>query len=116
MIRATGRRLGALFLLTAFLAGGYGLSDFDALLFHSNGHGTRPDVAHLDQPGGCGAHAERCALALSAATPQYIGQAPIKVRVSPAVARPSISPAPAPRPAPVATLQLPRAPPHASAR
>jgi hypothetical protein len=116
MIRPSGRRLGALFLLTAFLAGGYGLSDLDALLFHSSTHGARADVAHLDQPGGCGAHAERCALALTTARPQQVGLAPVKIRLNPVVSHPPVSNAPIDRSAATGTLPLPRAPPHAPAR
>ena len=116
MIRPSARRLAALFLLTAFLAGGYGLSDLDALLFHSSTHRARADVAHLDQPGGCGAHAERCVLALSTARPQQVGLAPVKIRLNPVVSRPPVAITPIDRSVATGTLKLPRAPPHASAR
>jgi hypothetical protein len=115
MSRSSGRRLGALFLLTAFVAGGFGLSDLDALLFHSSTHGARADVAHLDQPGGCGAHAERCVLALSTARPQQVGLAPVKIRLSPVVSRALVTIAPVDRSVATHTLKLPRAPPHAPA-
>ena len=83
VIRATVRRLGALCLLTAFLGGGFGLSDLDALLFHSRPDGARADVAHFDQPGGCGAHAERCVLALATARVASGVSVPVELRLSP---------------------------------
>jgi hypothetical protein len=118
MIRTRGSRLGALFLLTAFMAGGYGISDLDALFFHSVVQGARADVPHLDQPGGCGAHSERCALAQSTAGPQQVGLAPVKIRLNPVVARALVALAPIDRSAASGTLRLPRAPPlrDASAR
>jgi len=116
MIRSRGRRLGALFLLTAFLTGGYGLSDLDAFLFHSSAHPVRADVSHVDQPGGCGAHAERCVLALSSARPQQVAPTPVKLRLNPVASRPFIAVAPIDRSVATGTLQLPRAPPRASAR
>jgi hypothetical protein len=116
MIRPSGRRLGALFLLTAFLAGGYGLSDLDAFLFHSTHHAVRADVAHLDQPGGCGAHSERCVLALATARPQYAGSGPVRVEFSPVVSNPQASVTPVNRSPTRPSLQYSRAPPRASAR
>jgi hypothetical protein len=56
------RRLGALLLLVAFAGGGPGLPELDALLFHSHAELVRADVAHVDLPGGCGAHVEKCVL------------------------------------------------------
>ena len=116
MIRRGSRRLGALFLLTAFLAGGFGLSDLDAALFHSQPRGVRADVAHLEQPGGCGAHAEHCVLALATARVATAAAAPVKVRLTP-----QVSQVPAAAPSTVwsasrTSLQYSRAPPHASAR
>jgi hypothetical protein len=118
MIRTRGRRLGALFLLTVFLAGGYGISDLDALFFHSGVQSDLADVPHLDQPGGCGAHAERCAIAQSTAGPQQVGVGPVKIRLNPVVARPFVPVAPLDRSAASGTLRLPRGPPlrYASAR
>jgi len=116
MIRLHGTRLSALFLVIAFLAGGYGLTGLDAFLFHSTPHAVRADVAHLDQPGGCGAHAEQCVLALTGARPQYATPASAKVQLGSVVLRAQI-PASTIHPPPLrGTLQLPRAPPHASAR
>jgi hypothetical protein len=66
------RRLSALLLLTVFVGGGFGLSDLDALLYHS-GHRAPAELPHYDQPGGCGAHAERCVLALAASLRQLAG-------------------------------------------
>src|SRR3954471_24189390 len=105
MIRAHGRRLGALFLLTAFLVGGYGLSDLDAFLFHSGSHEVRTDVAHFDQPGGCGAHSERCVLALSTARAQAAGSDPVTLRLTPVVLIPPAA-SPIHRPAARHSLQF----------
>jgi hypothetical protein len=116
MIRPHGRRLGALFLLTAFLAGGFGLSDLDAFLFHSNPHGARGDAAHLEQPGGCGAHSERCVLAVATANAAVAASAPVKVRLSPLVFAPQTFATPVHRPITRGSLQYSRAPPRASAR
>ncbi len=116
MIRPLGRRLGALLLLTAFLVGGFGLSDLDAFLFHSNPHGARADAAHLEQPGGCGAHAERCVLAVATARAAAAGSAPVKVRLSPLVFAPQTFATPVHRSIARGSLQYSRAPPRASAR
>jgi hypothetical protein len=118
MIRTRGHRLGALFLLIAFVAGGYGIADLDALFFHSGVQGARADVPHLDQPGGCGSHSERCALVQSSARPQQVGAASVKIRLNPIVARPLVALAPIDRSEVSGTLPLPRAPPlrHASTR
>lgn len=58
-------RLSRLFLVVAFVGSGFGLPEVDALLYHSSGHAPPADVAHVDLPGGCGAHAEHCVLALT---------------------------------------------------
>lgn len=116
MTRSSYRRLGALFLLTAFLGGGYGLSDVDAVLFHSSHHGARADVAHLDQPGGCGAHSEHCVLALATARPQHAGSGLVKLRVNPVASKPHAATKPVPRSPATGSLHYSRAPPRASAR
>jgi hypothetical protein len=116
MIRRDGRRLGALFLLTAFLAGGFGLSDLDAFLFHSHPHGIRADAAHLEQPGGCGAHSERCVLAVATARTAAAGSTPVKLRVSSLVFAPLASATSVHRSIDRASLQDSRAPPRASTR
>src|SRR5712691_9116321 len=70
MRRALVRRIGALLLATTFIGGGFGLSDLDALLFHSGRNAVPPEVPHFDLPGGCGAHAEHCVLAVAASLRQ----------------------------------------------
>src|SRR3954469_11368791 len=57
-------RLTALFLAALFIGSGFALPDLDALLYHSHQASAPVDVGHVDLPGGCGAHAERCALTL----------------------------------------------------
>ena len=116
VIRSHCRRLGALFLLTAFIGGGFGLSDLDAVLFHSSPHGARADVAHFDQPGGCGAHAERCVLAVATARVASVVPVPVKIRLSPVAIRPLAWTAPV-RPSSFrGSHQHSRAPPRASVR
>jgi hypothetical protein len=69
MGRCRHSRLIALLLAALFVGSGFALPDLDAVLYHS--HRAVPvDVAHVDLPGGCGAHAERCALTLMAPLPQ----------------------------------------------
>jgi hypothetical protein len=114
MIRRGSRRLGALFLLTAFLVGGFGLSDLDAVLFHSKPH-VRTDVAHLEQPGGCGAHAERCVLAVAAARAATYAAAPVKVRLTPHVTQVPPAATPILWSAGPTSFNYSRAPPRASA-
>jgi hypothetical protein len=69
MRRALFRRVGALLLATVFIGGGFGLSDLDALLFHS-GRAVPAEASHFDLPGGCGSHAEHCVLAVAASLRQ----------------------------------------------
>jgi hypothetical protein len=80
MIR-TGLRVWSWFLVAVFLGGGLGLPDADALLFHTLGLSSQPDVAHFDLPGGCGAHSEKCALTAAASAPQLgaVGLAAVRV-------------------------------------
>ncbi|MFL5495621.1 MAG: hypothetical protein ACJ8DC_14650 [Gemmatimonadales bacterium] len=70
MRRALVGRVGAFLLATAFIGGEFGLSDLDALLFHSFRHPVPAEVPHFDQPGGCGSHAEHCVLAVAASLRQ----------------------------------------------
>ena len=63
------RRFAAFLLLAAFVGGGFGLADLDALLYHS-GRSAPAEVPHFDLPGGCGAHAEHCVLAVAASLRQ----------------------------------------------
>lgn len=63
-------RLTALFLTAVFIGSGFALPDLDALLYHSHRVSPPADVGHVDLPGGCGAHAERCALTLWTPVPQ----------------------------------------------
>jgi hypothetical protein len=83
------RRLGALLLLVAFAGGGPGLPDLDALLFHSHPDVVRANVAHVDVPGGCGAHVERCVLSATLCGPQLVELGLLKVRGTRVVSRPT---------------------------
>jgi hypothetical protein len=97
----TGRRpnrLIALLLTALFVGSGFALPDLDALLYHSHRVSPPADVGHVDLPGGCGAHAERCALTLMAPLPQIapatsavraLGLAPERSPLRPVVAPPS---------------------------
>ena len=110
MGRIVPRRLGACLLLFAFVGGGLGLPDLDALLFHTGR--PSPEQIHLDQPGGCGAHAEHCVLAMAASLRQLgappSGDAPLVNEV--AEVRPVI-PVATPRSPDHRLLPLSRAPP-----
>lgn len=105
------RRLAGLFLALAFVGGGFGLADSDALLYHADRAGT-PHGPHYDQPGGCGAHAEHCVLAVSGSIRQALaalGSLSITTRSSgPAAPH---QPAAIPRPTDRVNLQPTRAPP-----
>jgi hypothetical protein len=74
------RRFGALLLLVAFAGGDLGLPELDALLFHSHAEVVRADVAHVDLPGGCGAHVEKCVLSVVLSGPQLAEFGLVKVR------------------------------------
>jgi hypothetical protein len=107
-----GSRLCSLFLLLIFVGGGFGVPDADALLFHTIAPASRPDAAHFDVPGGCGAHSERCALTTAASAPQ-LGEVGLgAVRVAPdAFPRPVFTPVPSLRSANRGLFPLSRAPP-----
>jgi hypothetical protein len=74
-------RLSALLLLTVFVAGGLGAAQADAVLFHSLAEQSHSAGPHFDLLGGCGAHAESCALAVAASPPQLAGLGASKIRV-----------------------------------
>jgi hypothetical protein len=108
----TRRGLGALFLLTVFVGGGFGLPDVDALLYHSITRASRPDVAHVDLPGGCGAHSEKCALTTTASAPQLAGLGLPTVEVTQAPSQqPGFASVPSLRSADRSFLYPSRAPP-----
>ena len=112
MRRSLVRRLGALLLATAFIGGGFGLSDLDALLFHSGRSAAPAEVPHYDLPGGCGAHAEHCVLAVAASLRQLGATVTTGVPVSRADLPEHIAtPVPTPRSADRTNLQPSRAPP-----
>jgi hypothetical protein len=67
-------------LFVAFAGGDLGLPELDALLFHSHAEVVRADVAHVDLPGGCGAHAEKCVLSVFLSGPQLAGFGLVKAR------------------------------------
>ena len=70
MLRVASRRLAGLFLAVSFLGGGFVLPNLDAMLYHSGPAATSAHSDHFDLPGGCGAHAEHCALVASASVRQ----------------------------------------------
>ncbi len=107
------RRLAAL--LFAFVGGGFGLPDLDALLYHSAGRGAPAEVPHFDLPGGCGAHAEHCVLAVAASLRQLGSRLVTPVRVTQTAAiRPLLIPVVAPRSADRSFPHPSRAPPFAA--
>jgi hypothetical protein len=70
MVRSRYRRACALVFAAVFLGSGFVLPDLDALLYHSSRVTPPNNMAHLEVPGGCGAHSERCALTLATPVPQ----------------------------------------------
>src|SRR6478672_9252535 len=101
------------FLLAAtFVGGGLGLPDFDAVLFHSGRHANHDDAPHFDLPGGCGAHAEHCVLALAASVRPLAASAQTGFAISRVgtVERAAL-PLSVPQSAKPASLHLSRAPP-----
>jgi hypothetical protein len=66
------RRLYAVLLLSLFAGSGIGLPALDELLYHMGRDSAPPaGVAHVDVPGGCGAHSEHCALVASVSVRQH---------------------------------------------
>jgi hypothetical protein len=109
------RRLAALLLALAFVGGGFGLPDLDALLYHTAGRGAPAEVPHFDLPGGCGAHAEHCVLAVAASLRQLGSRLVAAVRVTQAApTRPLVIPAVVPRSADRSFFHPSRAPPFAA--
>jgi hypothetical protein len=113
MRRRLTARLSALFLTTVFLGSGFALPDLDALLYHSSGV-AQPDVGHVDLPGGCGAHAEQCALTLATPITQLAPAIPAVRSISIPPARSVILPVEAPPATQPRLLHPPRAPPVAA--
>jgi hypothetical protein len=104
------RRFATALLTLAFVAGGGGLADLDALLYH--GGSTAPEQPHYDQLGGCGAHAEHCVLAVTGSLRQLAGGVGPVARISRALERPlPPAPTPTPRQHDRSNLQPTRAPP-----
>jgi hypothetical protein len=115
MRRALIGRMGALLLVTAFIGGEFGLSDLDALLFHSGRHPVPAEVPHFDLPGGCGAHAEHCVLAVAASLRQLGTTATTGIAVTrAATADRTTTPVATPWSADRTNLQQSRAPPLAA--
>jgi hypothetical protein len=113
MVRLS-RRFTALLLLAAFVGGGFGLPDLDALLYHS-GRVAPVEVPHFDLLGGCGAHAEHCVLAVVASLRQLGARLVTAVRLTPAAStRQLIVPEVAPRSADRSFFHPSRAPPFAA--
>lgn len=113
MPRSLLKRLMALLLAISFVGGGFGLATADALVFHS--HGQQSDATgapHFDQPGGCGAHAEHCALSLLASLRQLASTSGIAQRFAAELRTDTVvAPTLAPRPVDSTNLQPARAPP-----
>ncbi len=108
------RRFAAFLLLAAFVGGGFGLADLDALLYHS-GRSAPAEVPHFDLPGGCGAHAEHCVLAVAASLRQLGARLVTAVRLTQAASiRPLVVPVAAPRSTNRSFLHPSRAPPFAA--
>jgi hypothetical protein len=76
MLWSRCRRAYALLFAIVFLGSGFALPDLDALLYHSSRVSSPDNTAHLDLPGGCGAHSERCALTLATPVSQLAPQGP----------------------------------------
>jgi hypothetical protein len=115
MRRALIGRMGALLLVTAFIGGEFGLSDLDALLFHSGRHPAPAEVPHFDLPGGCGAHAEHCVLAVAASLRQLGTTATTGIAVTRAATPDrTTTPVATPWSADRTNLQQSRAPPLAA--
>jgi hypothetical protein len=116
MPRGSLNRLMALLLAISFVGGGFGLASADALVFHSSGHrADAADAPHFDQPGGCGAHAEHCALYLLASLRHLAGASGVTHRFTADVRHVWVAaPVLAPRDADSTNLQPARAPPPAS--
>jgi hypothetical protein len=116
MPRTLLNRLMALLLAISFVGGGFGLATADALVFHS--HGQRSDATgapHFDPPGGCGAHAEHCALSLLASLRQLASTPGIVQRFAADLRSDKVvAPIVAPRPLDSTNLQPVRAPPTAA--
>jgi len=112
MARSLPHRLKALFLTAVFVGSGFALPDLDALLYHSSRASAPADSPHLDLPGGCGAHAEGCALSLVMPVPQTLPATPM-VRSSVVPAPEIAAPTAAPRSAGDRLLHQSRAPPAA---
>jgi len=115
MSRGLLRRFNALLLAVAFVTGGFGLADVDALVFHSGRQSQPAEAPHFDPPGGCGAHAEHCALVLAASLRQLAGTSGVVDRCSSAVHHDQVrAPVLTPRSADRTNLQPARAPPIAA--
>jgi len=115
MSRELARRLAGIILLAVFIAGGMGLQELDAVLYGS-GHDSAPaGVAHLDPPGGCGAHQEHCVLAPSALVRSLATIASARVPVGTTVSAPTLPRTPVlPDSAAPGFLHTARPPPAAS--
>jgi hypothetical protein len=76
MLRSRRPRMYALVFAALFLGSGFVLPDLDALLYHSVRVSSEGNATHLELPGGCGAHSERCAIALATPVLQLAPYAP----------------------------------------
>ncbi|HEU4699352.1 MAG TPA: hypothetical protein VFS40_09235 [Gemmatimonadales bacterium] len=82
-------RLLAALLALLFAGSSFGYANLDALLFHHEDRGASDvpaSASHLELPGGCGAHAERCPLGHQAFAPRLPAVHASTVRLVHAVA------------------------------
>jgi hypothetical protein len=111
MSRVRVRRWAAL-LLFACLGTEFGLPGLDAWLYHREPTTGLLAPIHVDAPGGCDSHAERCIAAATVGAPRLTMSAPPPPlpRLAPIAGTPPAL-ASRPRKSDLHTLQQPRAPP-----
>lgn len=105
------RRVRAVLLTVLFLAGSFGVSIADALVFHQAGSDPLAGVVHIEGVD-TGHHAERCLLSHATPAPREALDLPVIVAVTAPVVRVSVSvPTRAPASTFPASNQHSRAPP-----
>ncbi|MGH7702870.1 MAG: hypothetical protein ACREMO_07225 [Gemmatimonadales bacterium] len=112
MRRGAFQQLKAGFLAFVFLAGGFGLTGFDALAFHRHGAELATLQPHFEPAGSSCGHADRCTLRNTLAGPRVVSVTPPSERPVPVVSQRGLVIAPdANRSPDPLTFQQPRAPP-----
>jgi hypothetical protein len=105
------RRVRAALLAVLFLAGSFGVSIADALLFHQAGSDPFAGVVHIEGVD-TGHHAERCLLSQATPAPREALDLPVVVAAAPPVVQiPVLAPAYLPATTFLAADHLSRAPP-----